>query len=56
MKVKCKGGCGDECASNEKPSRGFGAYHSEDMVEWVCDKCWGKGVRTEAYLKYHNKK
>ena len=56
MKVKCKGGCGREHGRNDMPSSGYGAYQSEDMVEWVCDECWANGVRTDAYIKYHSKK
>jgi hypothetical protein len=47
-KTKCNGGCGREKEYGEPDVGGYGLYHRDHMVEWVCDECWRKGVRTTA--------
>jgi hypothetical protein len=47
-RVKCKGGCGREKTRDDLVAGGFGMYRGDKMIEWVCDSCWKKGVRTTA--------
>ena len=54
VKVPCRGGCGDAKARDESRPNflgGYGLYRGDRMIEWVCDDCWRKGVRTTSFSK-----
>ena len=54
MKTRCgcKGGCGKVKVYPVEPDTGgYGMYVNDSLVEWVCDKCWEKGVRTTGHEK-----
>ena len=39
------------CRTGRDPWSGYGSYSGDKVVEWVCDVCWAKGVRTDLHLK-----
>lgn len=46
MNEKCIG-----CGKQYEEHKGFGSYRGDKVIEWVCDDCWKKGIRTELHKK-----
>ena len=47
MKVECKGKCGRQVDDIDRREGGYAKVTCDKVVEWICDECWRKGVRTK---------
>ena len=43
--MKCKGDCGRESRGDGDSMGGYGSFFGDKLLEWICDECWGKGIR-----------
>ena len=46
--IKCKGGCGRLMVDEWD---GYRSFSNDRVMEWVCDSCWARGVRTDLHAR-----
>lgn len=49
MEMECTGKCGKQWDGRSLPSRGYRWGEGDHIAGWVCEECWGKGVRTAGH-------